>query len=130
MIYFSFVSVLDSREVTSRVVTTERIVMSESITGEISHGEEEEDYLEDSNTNIEEENEIEEEPDTNEKERGCITHHHLDEMILKLETLERNVTSEMEEIINSVEVVATECRGELETALSTVSLTEDRSQER
>ena len=104
--------------------------MSETITGEFSHGEEEEDYLEDSNTNIEEENEIEEEPDTNEKERGCITHQHLDEMILKLETMERNVTGEIEDISNSVEVLATQCRGELDTALSTVSMTEERSLER
>ena len=110
------------------VTTEEGIVMSE--TGEISHGEEEEDYLGDDNTNIEEDNEMEEEPVNNEKEGGCITYQHLDEMILKLETLERNVTGEMEDICNNLEVVKTQCRGELETALSTVSRTEERGQER
>ena len=101
--------------------------MSGSTTREIFHGEEDEDYLGDSTTNIEDEKEREVERDTKTKDTepqsGCITLQHLDEMMLKLEALQTNMASEMEDIGTNLVVVKTQCREELESCLSIVSRT-------
>ena len=105
-------------------------MISDSLHENYSEGKEDEGEpdLEDSNANNEDGKEVE--VDREESKSRCITHQDLDEMIIKLEALQSNITSDLEDIGNNLAVVKTQYKEQLESSLSIVSRTTESSLER
>ena len=105
-------------------------MISDSLQENYSEGKEDEGEpdLEDSNANNEDGKEVE--VDREDSKSRCITYQDLDEMIIKLEALQSNITSDLEDIGNNLAVVKTQYKEQLESSLSIVSRTTESSLER